>query len=183
VGNNTWDNLLDPHPAARGAAFGTFTTFKDISPLPLPVTYANEIKQGTKITVEAWGEYSSLTAATLALGVWYGIIGSVWQMTPFTLGTTPAAWFWHLRANFLCTAVSATAGTIDGGGIADIGSSLTAMNAGQVFPATAAARILNTLDTTTMKTWGVGAAWGASSASNTITCYGLNVQVMNQGKT
>jgi hypothetical protein len=183
MGNNTWVNLLDPHPLARGTAKNTFNTFADISPTPLPVTYANEPKVGTKVTVDAWGEYSALTGATLALGVWYGAVTSNWQMAAFTLGTTPTAWFWQLHANFLVTAVSATAGTIDGGGVADIGSSLTAMNVGQVFPATAAARILNTLDTTTMKTWGVGAAWGASSASNTITCYGLNVQVLNQGKT
>src|ERR1051326_663844 len=183
MGNNTWDNLLDPHAVARGTAKNTFTTFADISPTPLAVSYANELKVGTKIVVEAWGEYSALTSATLALGVWYGAVTSSWKMAAFTVGTTPTAWFWHLRGNFMCTAVSASAGTIDGGGIADIGSSLTAMNVGQVFPATAAARILNTLDTTTMKQWGVGAAWGGSSASNTITCYGVNVQVLNQGKT
>jgi hypothetical protein len=183
MGNNTWSNLLDPSPVARGAAKNTFTTFADISPTPLPVTYANELKVGTKINVEAWGEYSSLTAATLQLGVWYGVVTAAWTMAAFTLGTTPAAWWWHLKANFECTAVSATAGTIDGGGEAGIASSLTAMNLPQLFPATAAARVLNTLDTTTMKTWGVGAAWGASSASNTITCYGLNVEVLNQGKT
>lgn len=183
MGNQTYDNLLDPHPVARGAAKNTFTTFADISPTPLPVSYSNELKLGSKVTIEAWGEYSCATGVTLALGVWYGAVTSNWQMAAFTTGTTPTAWFWHLRWNGLVEAVSATAGQIDGGGIADIGSSLTAFNPGQALPASAAARILNTLDTTTMKTWGVGAAWGASAAGNTITCYGLNVQIMNQGKT
>jgi hypothetical protein len=181
--NNTWDNLLDPHHVVRGVAKNTFTTFADISPAVKPKSYGDELKLGSKIVVEAWGEYSSATGATLALGVWYGAVTSAWQMAQFTLGTTPAAWFWHLRANFMCTAVDATAGAIDGGGVADIGASLTAMNAGQVFPATAAARLLSNLDTTTTKQWGVGAQWGASAAGNTITCYGLNVQILNQGKT
>lgn len=183
MANNTWDNLLDPHHLARGTAKNNYTTFADISPAPLPVSYGNEMKVGTKVNIEAWGEYSALTGATLAVGVWYGAVASAWAMAAFTLGTTPTAWFWHLKANFMCTAVSATVGELDGGGIVDIGSSLTAMNPGQVFPATAAARKLATLDTTAMKPWGVGAAWGAASASNTITCYGLNVQVLNQGKT
>lgn len=183
MGNNTWSNLLDPHPVGRGVAKNTFTTFADISPTPLPVSYANELKVGSKVQVEAWGEYSSLTAAALQLGVWYGAVTSAWTMAAFTTGTTPAAWFWHLNAWFMCTAVNSSSGTLDGGGIVDLGSSLTAMNAGQLLPATAAARVLNTLDTTAMKQWGVGAAWGASSASNTITCYGLNVQILNQGKT
>ena len=181
--NTTWDNLLDPHHVARGAAKNTFTAFADISPTPLPKTVADELKLGTKIIVEAWGEYSCATGVTLALGVWYGAVTTNWQMAAFTTGTSPTAWFWHLKANFTCTAVSASAGAIDGGGIADIGSSLTAMNPGQVFPATAAARLINTLDTTTAKQWGIGAAWGASAAGNTITCYGLNVQLLNQGKT
>lgn len=183
MGNNTWSNLLDPHATARGAAKASFTTFADISPTPLAVSYANELKVGTKVEVEAWGEYSSLTGAALQLGVWYGAVTSAWTMAAFTTGTTPAAWAWHLNSWFTVTAVSATAGTIDGMGICDIGLSLTAFNAGQAFPATAAARILNTLDTTAMKQWGVGAAWGASSASNTITCYGMAVKILNQGKT
>jgi hypothetical protein len=182
MGNMTWSNLLDPYALARGAAKNTFTSFADISPTPLPVSYANELKVGTKVEVEAWGEYSALTSATLALGVWYGAVTSAWQMAQFTLGTTPTAWPWHLNSWFTVTNVSATAGTIDGMGIADIGSSLTAFNAGQAFPATAAARILNNLDTTAMKQWGVGAQWGASSASNTITCYGMAVKILNQGK-
>lgn len=183
MANNTWSNLLDPHHVARGTAKASFTTFADISPTPLPNTKGDELKLGSKIQVEAWGEYSSLTGAALQIGVWYGATTSNWLMAAFTTGTTPAAWFWHLNAWFTCTAVSSTAGTLDGGGLVDIGSSLTASNAAQVFPATAAARVLNTLDTTTTKSWGVGAQWGASSASNTITCYGLNVQVLNQGKT
>jgi hypothetical protein len=183
MGNNTWSNLLDPHPIARGTAKNNFTTFADISPAPLPQSYANELKLGTKVQVEAWGEYSALTGAALQLGVWYGAVTSNWLMAAFTVGTTPTAWFWHLNMWLTVTGVGASAGTIDGGGIADIGASLTTMATPQVIPATAAARVLNTLDTTTAKSWGVGAQWGASSASNTITCYGLNLQILNQGKT
>src|SRR6266508_292350 len=156
MGNNTWDNLLDPTAVARAAAKNTFTGALDISPTVQPVSYANELKLGTRITVEAWGEYSCLTAATLGLGVWYNAVAtSIWATAQFTTGTTPTAWPWHLRWNGLVTAVG-TAGTIDGIGVADIGSSLTAFNVGQALPATAAARIVP-CDTTLMKNWGISA--------------------------
>src|SRR4051794_34264838 len=131
MANNTWSNLLDPHHVARGTAKNTFTTFADISPTPLPVSqgYA-DLKLGSKIEIEAWGEYSCATGITLALGVWYGATTSNWQMAAFTTGTSPTAWGWHLNSWFTVTAISSTAGTIDGMGIADIGSSLTAYNAG-----------------------------------------------------
>jgi len=181
MGNNTWDNLLDPTAVARHAAQNTFTGILDITPTPLPATYANELKLGSRICVEAWGEYSSLTGATLGLGVWYGAVAQVWAMAQFTLGTTPTAWPWRLRWTGLVTAVGAT-GTIDGMGEAKIGSSLTAFNVEQALPATAAARIV-TVDTTILKNWGVSANYGASSASNSITCYCCNVSILNQGST
>ena len=42
MANQTWENLLDPFPNARGSALATFTTAKDVSPTPLPFLGANE---------------------------------------------------------------------------------------------------------------------------------------------
>jgi len=182
MGNNTWANLLDPTAVARAAAKTTFTGALDISPATLANSYANELKLGSRVEVDAWGEYSSLTGATLGLGVWYNAVAtSIWAMAQFTLGTTPTAWPWFLHWSGLVTAVGAT-GTIDGMGYAKIGSSLTAFNLDQAFPATAAARPV-ICDTTLMKPWGISANYGASSASNSITCYAYNVQILNQGTT
>lgn len=187
MGNYTVAQLLDPHHTARAAAKNTFTTFADISPSPNPQNGSQELKLGTKVRIEAWGEYSCATGITLALGVWYSsaAAATAWMMNAFTTGTTPTAWPWHLVWNGLVTAVGSTTTSmsVDGIGVADIGSSLTQYNQGQAFPATAAARLVASLDGTVSKPWGVGAQWGTSGSGNTITCYGLNVELLNQGKT
>ena len=73
MGNNTWANSLDPFPLARGAAVNTFTSAKDVSPTPLMYTYGSELKIGTKVQLEAVGEFSTTGTPTLRLGFAYGI--------------------------------------------------------------------------------------------------------------
>ena len=190
MGNNTWDNVLDPHPIARGDAKNTFTAYQDVAGTaatkPLPMTYANELKVGTRIEIEARGEYSSLTGATLTIGAIYGASAgaaggtALAQSGTVTAGTTPAAWPWHYNISGIITAVG-TSGVIYCQGILDVGTSLTAVSSSWC-PTTAAARSV-TIDTTTAKSWGLGASWGASSASNTITVDTFSVHVLNQGKT
>jgi hypothetical protein len=48
-------------------------------------------------------------------------------------------------------------------------------------PVTAAARAV-AIDTTVAKTLGVGAAWGVSSASNSITVDHFTAKIVNQNK-
>lgn len=189
MGNNTWANVLDPHPITRGAATASFTTAKDISPTPLAVSYANELKVGTKVQLEAAGEYSTTGTPTFRLGFAYGItsIGGLLS-TGVELAasdlvatvTTAAAWSWHINYFGTITAVGAT-GVIYGHGFIDLSSSLIAA-ATKPIPITAAARS-KTIDTTAMKTWHVFAEWGTSSASNTVTCDYFSVKIENQGKT
>lgn len=188
MGNSTWVNSLDPFTLARGAAKNTFTAWQDISPLPLPATYANELKIGTAIELEARGEFSTTGAPTLQLGFIYGAVagaagGTVIAQTPaFTTGSGAAAWPWHLHYTGIVTAIGASGLTIYGHGICDFPTSLTALTA-SAYPATAAARSVASLDSTTMKLWGVGAAWGASSASNQIIVDVFSATLYNQGKT
>lgn len=192
MGNNTWDNTLDPFPVARGTSQNTFTTAKDVSPGPaLPVTYANELKLGSKVELEAWGEYSGATGNTLQLGFGYGITslggllstGIIIAANALTaIGTSPAAWPWHMRWGGIVTTVG-TAGVIYGSGILDLGSSLTAMTAGITIPITAAARSVGSFDTTVQKAWSVVAQWGTSAAGNIIITDAFNVKIANQGKT
>lgn len=181
--------MLDPFPPARGAAFNTFTTAKDVSPTPLPVVYGNELRIGSKIELEAWGEYTSAAAVTFRLGFAYGIplAGGVLSGGVELCGTaltavsgTPAAWLWHLHYGGIVTAVG-TSGVVYGSGILDLGSSLTAVGA-FAMPVTAAARS-RTIDTTTQKALGVFAEWGTSAAGNSVTVDVLNAQIVNQGKT
>lgn len=180
MGNNTWENLLDPHHTARGSAKNTFTSIQDISPAQLPASYANELKLGTRIDVEAYGEFSTTGTPTLAIGVYYGAVAQVWNSGTITTGSAAAAWPWHLRWSGIVTTVGSS-GVIYGHGILDLGTSLTAF-ASSAVPTTAAARSV-TVDTTAAKSWGIAATWGTSSASNSITVDILNVHLLNQGKT
>lgn len=186
IGNNTWDNALDPHPMARGSAKNTFTAYQDVSPLPLPSSYANELKVGTKILLEAVGEFSTTGTPTLSIGFIYGATAgaaggtAIAQTAAITTASAAAALPWHARWQGVVTAVGSS-GVIYGSGILDLGTTLTAFTPAAM-PTTAAARSV-AIDTTVAKLWGVGAAWGTSSASNSITVDVFNVQILNQGKT
>lgn len=184
--NNTWENALDPFPSARGVAKNTFTTYQDISPLPLPATQANELRLGSKVELEAYGEYTCATGITLSIGFIYGATAgaaagvALGQSGVITTGTTPTAWPWHIKFVGLVTTVG-TSGVLYGAGVLDLGTSLTAF-ASSAAPTTAATRSA-TIDTTAFKLWGVGAAWGTSAAGNTITVDSFTAKIVNQGKT
>lgn len=186
--NQTWENLLDPHPIARGAAFATFTTAKDVSPTPLPFVLASELKLGSKVELEAFGEFSTTGTPTLQLSFLYGVAAgqvasggvTLAASGSITTGSGAAAWPWHVKWVGIITATGAS-GTIYGSGLLDLGTSLTAV-ATSTLPVTAAARSV-TIDTTISKTFGVGAAWGTSSGSNTITVDLFTAKIVNQGKT
>lgn len=184
--NLTWEQLLDPHPTARGAAKNTFTAFQDVSPLPLPALAANDLKVGTKIILEADGEFSTTLTPTLQLGFIYGATAgaaggvTIAASAAITTVSGAASFPWHMRYLGIVTAVG-TSGTLYGSGILDLGTSLTALSP-NALPITAAARSV-TIDTTAAKLIGVGAAWGTSSASNSVTVDVFNVKIANQGKT
>jgi hypothetical protein len=170
--------FMQPFHSAAGAAFNTFTTFQDISPQK-PLIPAEMLDlPGKKIEIEAWGEYSCATGVTLSLGVFLNAASTAWATAAFTTGTTPAAWPWHVKWHGLVL-TQGSAASVLGQGVADIGSSLTAFGSGQAFPATAAARTVASINLTQAFYAGVGAAWSASAAGNTIKTNMLSVAVLN----
>lgn len=185
--NQTWENTLDPFPRARGTATNTFTTAKDVSPTPLPFAAANELKLGTKVELEAYGELSTTGTPTLQLMFLYGVAagavasGGVTLAASGTITTASAAaaFPWHMKWVGIVTSVGTT-GVIYGQGVLDLGTSLIAFAASSM-PVTAAARSV-TIDTTAAKTFGVGAAWGTSSASNSVTVDLFTAKIVNQGQ-
>jgi hypothetical protein len=188
MGNTTWVNALDPFPIARGAAANTFTTAKDVSPTPLKYSYANELKVGTIVQLEALGEYSTTGTPTMRLGFAYGITSAGGLLsTGVNLAasdlvatvTGAAAFSWHLNYIGIVTADGGT-GTLYGHGYIDLSSSLIAAGSKPI-PITAAARS-STIDTTAKKTWHVFAEFGTSSVSNQVIVDVFNVQIHNQGK-
>src|SRR6266508_1167887 len=137
MGNNTWMNVLDPHPVARGAAFNTFTAAKDVSPVPLAVSYAYELKKGTKVCLEAAGEYSTTGTPTMRLGFAYGITsaGGLLSTGVELAGSdlvatgTATAWGWHLNYFGVVTSVDTPGtATIYGSGFIDLDRKSTRLN-------------------------------------------------------
>lgn len=188
MANITYDNTLDPFPIARGTAANTFTTAKDVSPTPLPFCLGYELKQGSKVELEAVGEFSCATGVTLQLGFLYGVAAGAVASGGVTLaasgaittGTSPTAWPFQMRWVGTVT-TTGTSGVIYGSGILNLGTALTTF-ATSAIPVSAAARSV-TIDTTVQKTFGVLAAWGASAGGNTITVDHFTAKVVNQGKT
>lgn len=167
----------DGFPVAAGTAFGTFTTFQDISPQPLPLIFGSQLRLGTKIELEAEGEYTCATGITLSIGFYYGSASVVLaQSAAITTGTTPTAWPFHIKYRGTIIGQGA-AGSILGQGVLDLGTSLTAFS-NNAIPTTAAARTV-TIDTTTNKAVGVGAAWGTSGAGNNIKVNQFSALVLN----
>lgn len=194
MGNNTWDNTLDPFPNARGTAKNTFTTLQDVAgvastPGSLPTTYANELKLGTKVEWEAWGEFSTTATPTLQLGPLYNAVagaagGTTLALTSaITTASGAAAFPWHAKWAGIITAIGLAGAnsTIYGSGILELGTALTTLSLNPL-PVTAAARSVS-IDTTIKALWGVGAAYSASSASNQVIVDIFNIKIINQGKT
>ena len=189
MGNNTWQQVLDPFKRARGAAKNTFTSYQDVYGVvsdlgSLPQSQPTDLKLGTKIQCEAFGEFSTTGTPTLQIGGIYGATplaaGGVAfaQSAVITTGSGAAAWPWHWNCWGIITTVG-TSGVLYIHGILDLGTSLTALSSSPC-PVTAAARSV-TIDTTVAKLWGLGAAFGTSSASNSITVDGFRVEIMTQG--
>jgi hypothetical protein len=130
------------------------------------MTYANELKIGTRIEIEARGEFSTTGTPTIQIGSIYGATAgaaggtALAQSGVITTGSGAAAWPWHYNISGVITAVG-TSGVIYCQGILDLGTSLTAV-ASSWCPVTAAARSV-TIDTTTAKSWGLGCAFGTSN--------------------
>lgn len=181
MGNQTWNNLLDPGAVARGSSLSVTTTATAVTPGAAPVTYANELKLGSKVVVEAWGEAtSSASAPTLTFGVWYGASSTKsWVSAALTQTSSLTSYPWHLRMGGVVTAVGSS-GVLYLHGIVDLGNAVATFGTPQAIPNTAAARQV-TIDTTAMTAWNIAANWGAATAGNSLICDIFNVQVLNQG--
>jgi hypothetical protein len=188
MGNNSWENVLDPFPDIRGAAINTFTTARDVSPDPLPFVLGNELKVGSIVELEAEGEFSTTGTPTLQLGFHYGVALGGLSSTGvilaasglITTGAGAAAWPFKIRCRGKILTVGA-AGSIYGSGILDLGTSLIAV-VSSTLPITAAARSV-AIDTTVAKTFGVLAAFGTSNVANQVRVDSFTATLMNQGKT
>lgn len=173
-----WVAPYGPFHIADGAALASSVTLTDISATPHLVLPANQLELATEIELTAMGHFSNTGTPTLLLGFYYGAVAGVALAATSAITTTTgaASWPWQLRYRGIVRAVG-TSGSIYGQGEIRLGTSLTAFTIRPI-PETLAARTV-TIDTTTAKSITVGAQWGTSSASNTVTCTDISVQVVN----
>lgn len=173
-----WVTPIPPLHHASGSALASSTTLTDISPTPHIKLPANLLEVGSILRLRAAGQFSNTATPTLLLGFYYGAVAGVaLGATAATTTTTGAtAWPWVMEYQGRVRALG-TSGQLVGQGYVHLGTSLTVLT-NVALPATAGARTV-TIDTTVEKTITVGAQWGTSSASNTITCDELSVELLS----
>lgn len=170
-----WASPIPPLHVAAAAAFNTSITLTDVSPLPSIVLPANFLDIGTRIQITAYGTFSNTATPTLLLGFYYGGVAGPALAATSAITTTTAATNWPFRLYYEGHVRSlGTAGTIMGTGYVDLATSLTAYTHRPI-PETALATV--TIDTTAAKNITLGAQWGTSSASNTLTCHSITCLV------
>lgn len=169
----SWESLLNGQNAANlpaAAAYNTSVTLTDVSPGAATqgvIIPANFLDVGSTIRVTAAGTFSNTATPTLLLGVYYGAVAGTALAATGAVTTTTGATNWPFRLEYTGTVqVRGSSGKITGSGVLYLATSLTAYSVIPI-PATAIAQV--TIDTTTAKAVTLGAQWGTSSASNTLT--------------
>ena len=187
IATGAFFETFGPYAQYGGAAFNTFTTKKDVSPLPIPRIPAGRLELGSVIKIEAEGEYSTTGTPNGTWGLYLGTFddasGSVPAITTdialSSVIVTPsgaAAFPWRMewRGKVIKTGSS---GSMIGNGDLEQGTSLTAYTTFPI-PITAALRTV-AINTTIDNRIGVSFTWGTSSISNSVTTYNITVAVLN----
>jgi len=170
-----WTYPLQPQFVASGTALASSAALTDVSPTPNITIPANFLQPGQLIRVKAAGTFSNTGTPTLLLGVYYGGIAGTALAATSAITTTTGATNWQWTVEYVGRVRTiGSSGTIMGFGAVDLGTSLTAVTHRPI-PETALATV--TIDTTAAKALTLGAQWGTSSASNTLTCVHFDVDV------
>lgn len=174
-----WVSPLPPFHTADGAAYATSVALTDVTPAPSIVIPANFFEVGMRLEYTAFGRFSNTGTPTLTLGIYFGTGAiaagmAICATSALTTVTTVTNRTWRLEgAAQIRTIGAGTAATILG--VAEV-SNVTTTGV-DMAPATAPA-VLST-DTTIANKVMIGATWGTSSASNTLTCHFFDVKIVN----
>lgn len=172
-----WEACLNVPAVGAGTALASSTTLTDISPAPQLVLPANYMYGGQRFRIEAYGIHSTTGTPTLLLGAYYGgVAGTLLAATAANATASGAASYpWQLRLNIRVATIGSS-GTVWCSGWAKVGSSLTALTE-YALPSSQTQPI--TINTTTANALTIGAQWGTSSASNTITCEDAYIEALS----
>jgi hypothetical protein len=172
-----WVAPVPPFHTADGAAYASSVTLTDVSPTP-PITLPGYslLEPGYEVEIEASGSFSNTGTPTLLLGIYYGgVAGLALAKSSAVTTATGTSLPWEMRYRGVVRAVGA-AGQINGRGRLYLGTALTLFTVRPI-PETLAERTV-TIDTTIAKIITVGAQWGTSSASNTLTVNDISVKLV-----
>jgi hypothetical protein len=175
----SWNGLLNYTAIASASPLASSAALTDISPTPQLVLPANYLQIGQRYRLRAAGVFSNTATPTLLLGFYVGgiagaAIGASGAITTITAATN---WSWIAEIEFQVRAIGSSGSIFPYLGRLQMPASLTQFQADYAIPATAPAGV--TVDTTAAKALTVGAQWGASSASNTITCNAFDIEQLN----
>lgn len=193
MANQSWETLANaPSYSSEnvGTAYKESTTLTDISPGGNTAGQAFTVgrdcpplEPGTIIRFNARGIFSNTATPTLIMGLyWGGVAGvSIAETVAITTPSGVTTQSWNLEATSRVLSVGTSGKIITQGVVDGIESvSLTSTSAGStLMPETTATGGEATINTSENKILTVGAKWGTSSASNTITCYQWIVEFLN----
>lgn len=172
---------LGPLQAADGTAYASSVTITDVSPGGLAgaiIIPAGSLDLGTTIKMGAAFTASNTGTPTLLIGFYYGGVAgtALAATTAITTTTAMVNWKWEIYLEGVIQAVGTSGKFMPSRGEVHVPTSLTAFTSRPI-PETALAQV--TIDTTLQKIITLGATWGTSSASNTLTCKHMWVETLN----
>ena len=182
--------LFDPvlyNQATVGAAYASSASITDVSTNPQYVLPPNTVTTvGQTLKLHAAGVFSNTGTPNLTMGFYKntqttsgatGVGGAALAASAATATASAVTnIIWMLDVEGVFTAVG-TSGTIFCYGIFWLGTSATAVTAIPIPNATPQTAV--SFDTTKPNLLTVGATWGTSSASNTLTCNTYSIKLMN----
>jgi hypothetical protein len=176
VGNYFWTAPPTPLHGNLGVAV-TAAALTTGAPAPLPQIPGGTIDPGTFLDVEADLEMTSTSATpTLTIGLYIGGVGSAIGAKTLIAATganamsaSAAAWPIKFRYKGRLTVVSGSVAVIRGTGELLYSTSLTAWTS-TPFPATAAARVVSTLNTQQTNELDIGITLSSTTGTPSVTC-------------
>jgi hypothetical protein len=168
--SQSWAALLNEQANVHlsGSPLASSAALTDVSAAPQLTIPGYSLQPGSVLRLTAEGVFSNTGTPTLLLGFYFGGIAGTALAASGAITTITAAtnWRWRMVYEGVVRTIGSS-GTIMGGGILYMPASLAQFQAAYPIPAVAQAAV--TIDTTTAKTVTVGAQWGTSSPSNTLT--------------
>lgn len=124
--------------------------------------------------VYAAGRFSTTGTPTLLVGLYYGAVAGVaiCATSAITTASGVTNLTWEFEASFRVRTVGTSGTALGTGKLYGVPAATSVNMAPASAPATA------TIDTTAAKALTIGAQWGTSSASNTITCHHFDVDLV-----